>query len=103
MLSATSRGQKPIKAMTPRAAFGAALLAALATICSHTAFAQMERLNAAMQQQMMAGQSMDTGPTPPSAQTPYGDMLIQQHLTSAIKIFNRRRERVTGVEVANRV
>jgi hypothetical protein len=40
--------------MTPRAAFGAALLAALATICSHTAFAQMERLNAAMQQQMMA-------------------------------------------------
>jgi len=54
MLSATSRGQKPIKAMTPRAAFGAALLAALASICSHTAFAQMERLNAAMQQQALA-------------------------------------------------
>src|SRR5258708_9387045 len=31
---------------TPRAAFGAALLAALASIFSHTAFAQMERLNA---------------------------------------------------------
>ena len=54
MLSATSRGQRPITTMTPRAAFAAALLAALATICSHTAFAQMERLNAAMQQQMMA-------------------------------------------------
>ena len=54
MLSATSRGRRPITSMTPRAAFGAALLAALATICSHTAFAQMERLNAAMQQQMMA-------------------------------------------------
>jgi len=54
MLSATSRGQKPITAMTPRAAFGAALLAALASLCSHTAFAQMEHLNAAMQQQAMA-------------------------------------------------
>jgi hypothetical protein len=39
--------------MTPRTAFGAALLAALASLCSHTAFAQMEHLNAAMQQQAM--------------------------------------------------
>ena len=41
-------------AATPRAAFGAALLAALASICSHTAFAQMERLNAAAQMTDMA-------------------------------------------------
>ena len=56
MLSATSRGQTlcPNTAMTPRAAFGAALLAALASICSHTALAQMEPLNAQMHNQQMA-------------------------------------------------
>ena len=56
MLSATSRGRRlsPVKTMTPRAAFGAALLAALASICSHTAFAQMEHLNAKMHKQSMA-------------------------------------------------
>jgi hypothetical protein len=59
MLSATSRGQKPITALKPRAAFGAALLAALASFCSHAAFAQMERLNAAVQTQAMATAAPD--------------------------------------------
>jgi len=51
MLSATSRGHRlcPTPAKTPRAALGAALLAALASICSHTAFAQMEHRNAKVQ------------------------------------------------------
>ena len=51
MLSVTFRGQRlcPITARTPRAAFGAALLAALASICSHTALAQMEHRNAKVQ------------------------------------------------------
>jgi hypothetical protein len=51
MLSATSRGRRlcPIKVRTPGAAFGAALLAALASICSHTALAQMEHRNAKVQ------------------------------------------------------
>jgi hypothetical protein len=51
MLSATSRGHRlcPTPAMAPRAALGAALLAALASICSHTAFAQMEHRNAKVQ------------------------------------------------------
>src|ERR1700691_6103318 len=50
MLSATPSGQRLylMKAVTPRAAFGAALLAALASICSHTASAQMEHRNAKM-------------------------------------------------------
>ena len=44
MSSATSLGHRcPNTAMTPRAALGAALLAALASICSHTAYAQMEQ------------------------------------------------------------
>jgi len=56
MLSATSRGrrQRPFITIKPGAALGAALLAALASICSHEAFAQMEHLNAAMQRQTMA-------------------------------------------------
>ena len=56
MLSAMSRGQRfrPVKVRTPRGAFGAALLAALACICSHTALAQMEHLNAKMHNQQMA-------------------------------------------------
>jgi hypothetical protein len=56
MLSAMSRGQRlcPAPAKAPRAAFGAALLAALATICSQAAFAQMERQNAKMHMQTMA-------------------------------------------------
>src|ERR1700733_2559615 len=51
MLSATSRGHRlcPTPAKTPRAALGAALLAALASICSHTASAQMEHRNAKVQ------------------------------------------------------
>jgi hypothetical protein len=49
MLSATSHGNKlPMKAATPKAAYGAALLAALASMFSHTASAQMERMNAKM-------------------------------------------------------
>jgi hypothetical protein len=49
MLSATSKGNRlPMRAATPKAAYGAALLAALASIFSHTASAQMERLNAKM-------------------------------------------------------
>lgn len=53
MLSAKSRGQRPcpITPEKPRPMFGAALLAALASICSHAAFAQMEHLNAAMHTQ----------------------------------------------------
>ena len=53
MLSAKSRGQRPcpITPTKPRAMFGAALLAAAASFCSHTAFAQMEHLNAAMHAQ----------------------------------------------------
>ena len=56
MLSAKSRGQKlcPVITLTPRAAFGAALLAALAAMGSSTAFAQMEHRNAAVHQQQMA-------------------------------------------------
>jgi|KBSMisStandDraft_5_1062788.scaffolds.fasta_scaffold49615_2 hypothetical protein len=56
MLSATSHGrrQRPFTTIKPGAAFGAALLAALASICSHAAFAQMEHLNATMQRQTMA-------------------------------------------------
>ena len=52
MSSATSLGHRcPNTAMTPRAALGAALLAALASICSHTAYAQMEHRNAAVNAQ----------------------------------------------------
>jgi hypothetical protein len=56
MLSATSRGrrQRPFTNIKPGAAFCAALLATLASICSHAAFAQMEHLNATMQRQTMA-------------------------------------------------
>lgn len=56
MLSATSQGrrQRPITTIKPGAVFGAALLAALASICSDAAFAQMEHLNAAVQKQTMA-------------------------------------------------
>lgn len=56
MLSKTSGGHGlcPITTGTPRVAFGAALLAALAAIFSQTAFAQMERLNAAARMTDMA-------------------------------------------------
>jgi hypothetical protein len=42
-------GLCPITTRTPAAAFGAALLAALASICSQAAFAQMEHRNATVQ------------------------------------------------------
>ena len=56
MISATSSGQAlcPKTARTPRMAIGAALLAALASTVSTSAFAQMERLNAAAQMNNMA-------------------------------------------------
>jgi hypothetical protein len=56
MLSATSRGQRlcPVTTTTPRSAFSAVLLTALASICSHTAFAQMEHRNAVVHTQQMA-------------------------------------------------
>src|SRR5882757_5832476 len=55
MLSATSHGNRlPMKAATPKVAYGAALLAALASIFSHTASAQMERQNAKVQAANMA-------------------------------------------------
>src|SRR5580700_180954 len=56
MLSATPSGHRhyPITAVTPRAALGAALLAALASIFSDTAFAQMEHLNARVHSANMA-------------------------------------------------
>lgn len=40
---------------------------------------EQQKTQAAMQQAAL-GQSMQTGPTPPAAQTPYGDMLIQQQM-----------------------
>jgi hypothetical protein len=51
MLSAMSRGRRlrPVAVRTPRAAVGAALLAAFASICNHAAFAQMEHRNAKVQ------------------------------------------------------
>ena len=55
MLPATSKGNRlPMRAATPRAAYGAALLAALASMFSHTASAQMERQNAKVQAANMA-------------------------------------------------
>jgi hypothetical protein len=56
MSSETSSRHKPcrITTGTPRVAFGAALLAALASSFSHTAFAQMEPLNAAARMTDMA-------------------------------------------------
>jgi hypothetical protein len=54
MLSATPSGHRLYPMTASRSAFGAALLAALASICSHTAFAQMERLNANAQAANMA-------------------------------------------------
>ena len=55
MLSAKSRGQKqcPVTTMKPGAVLRAALLTTLALMCSHTAFAQMEHLNAKMHAQAM--------------------------------------------------
>jgi hypothetical protein len=56
MLSAMSPGQKlcPTTTLKPRAAFGTALLAALGSMFSHTALAQMEHLNRAVHAQQMA-------------------------------------------------
>ena len=56
MSSETSSRHKPCRKPTgtPRVAFGAALLAALASSFSHTAFAQMEPLNAAARMTDMA-------------------------------------------------
>src|ERR1700730_17102716 len=55
MLPATSKGNRlPMRAATPRATYGAALLAALASIFSHTASAQMERQNAKVHAANMA-------------------------------------------------
>src|ERR1700744_2110049 len=60
MLSAIPRGQRHCPtAVTHRVSFGAVLLTALACICSQSAFAQMERLNAKMHRQQTghSGQS----------------------------------------------
>jgi len=54
MLSASPSGHRPYPKLASRSASGAALLAALASICSHTAFAQMEPLNAAARMTDMA-------------------------------------------------
>jgi hypothetical protein len=65
MLSATSRGNRlPMKAATPKAAYGAALLAALASIFSQTASAQMERLNAKMNAANVAAAAPAAAPNP---------------------------------------
>jgi len=60
MLFATSQGQAhcPASTFKPRAAFGA-LLAALGSLCSHTAFAQMERMNSTVHAQLMATAAPD--------------------------------------------
>src|SRR6185437_14634094 len=60
MLFATSQGQAhcPASTLKPRAAFGA-LLAALGSLCSHTAFAQMERMNSTVHAQLMATAAPD--------------------------------------------
>ena len=78
MLSATSRGQRPCPniAMTPRAAFGAALLAALASICSHTAFAQMEHLNAKMHKQQMGNAAPAAAAAAAAAAVPNPDCTL---------------------------
>ena len=56
MLFARSCAPKvsPIPSQKPRPAFGAALLAMLTCVCSHTALAQMEHRNAGVHQQQMA-------------------------------------------------
>jgi hypothetical protein len=78
MLSATSRGNRlPMKAATPKAAYGAALLAALASMFSHTASAQMERLNA----QMNAANAPAAAPA--AAPNPDCTLIVPNHVLSA--------------------
>jgi hypothetical protein len=78
MLSATSKGKRlPMRAATPRAAYGAALLAALASMFSHTASAQMERLNA----QMNAANAPAAAPA--AAPNPDCTLIVPNHVLTA--------------------
>ena len=83
MLSATSRGQR-LCPITTRTAFGAVLLAVLASICSHTAFAQMEHLNARVHARRMANvapvEAADAQATP----NPDCTLIIPDHPLSAV-------------------
>jgi hypothetical protein len=80
MLSATSRGNRlPMKAATPKAAYGAALLAALASMFSHTASAQMERLNA----QMNAANAPAAAAAAAAAPNPDCTLIVPNHVLSA--------------------
>ena len=66
-----------MKAATPKAAYGAALLAALASMFSHTASAQMERLNA----QMNAANAPAAAPA--AAPNPDCTLIVPNHVLTA--------------------
>jgi len=70
--------------MTPGAAFGAALLAALAAICSPTAFAQMEHRNAVVhQRQMMTAAPAAAAAAAAAAPNPDCTLIVPKHPLSA--------------------
>jgi hypothetical protein len=80
MLSATSKGNRlPMRAASPRAAYSAALLAALASIFSHTASAQMERLNATMN----AANAPAAAAAAAAAPNPDCTLIVPNHVLSA--------------------
>jgi hypothetical protein len=87
MLSETSSGHRPcpIIAGTPRAAFGAALLAALASTFSHAAFAQMEPLNAAARMTDMAAAAPAAAAAAAAAAVPNPNctLIVPNHVLSA--------------------
>jgi hypothetical protein len=81
MSSAKSLGpHRPNTAMTPRAAFGAALLAAFAAICNHAAFAQMEHRNAAVNAQHHMA---PPAPAPAAAPNPDCTLIVPENPLSA--------------------
>ena len=86
MLSAMSRRQRlcVVTAMTPGAAFGAMLLAALGAICSSTVSAQMEHLNAvAHQQQMMTAAPAVAAAAAAAVPNPDCTLIVPKHPLSA--------------------
>jgi hypothetical protein len=87
MLSATTSGHRLTRMTTeaPRAAFGAALLAALAGICSHTAFAQMEHRNAVVHSANMGTAAPAAAAAAATAAVPNPDcsLIIPEHPLTA--------------------
>ena len=87
MLSETSSGHRlcPITAGTPKAAFGAALLAALASTFSHAAFAQMEPLNAAARMTDMAAAAPAAAAAAAAAAVPNPNctLIVPNHVLTA--------------------